>query len=353
MTRVDTGTADATSGSAHVGIAPGGTVYVTWVSESKGVLLARSTDGGETFEPSVTVNSTAKPLVSMARLPYVVATDQRVAVTFNDQDGAVYLHLANAGGALSFGTATLIGTDVTTDFRDFPKPVFLGDGSVAVAWHGYPTSGARIFFSRESASFASEQASSGAPGLPCECCPLDIQRTPAGDLVLAFRNNDNNVREMWSARAPGGGGFASWAAISTSEGTVSACPMMGPRLAQHGTELVAVWSARGSTTAGSVYKATSSDAGVSWSGGEPAGGFKADEPTIAVGGSGRIFVTGVTGSGSSALIQSDDGGQSWSSPEALAAPDGALKVPQAQGTAGVAAIAAVSAGKTVWLRRLE
>jgi hypothetical protein len=352
-TRADSGTGDAISGSAHVAIAPDGTIYVSWAENTNGVMVARSKDGGASFEPKVQVNATAVPLVSMARHPYVVATDTRVAVSFNDTEGGVYLHTADASGALSFGAATMIGTDIVTDFRDFPRAVFLADGSLGVAWHGYPDSGARIFFSRENDGYMANAASSGAPGLPCECCPLDVQKLASGELVLAFRNNDDNTREMWAARATSDGTFGSWAGISTSEGTVATCPMMGPRMAENGSLLVSVWSSRGASTAGQVFTATSTDGGKVWSGGAAAGGFSADEPTIAIGASGRIFVTGVTGGSASASVHSDNQGQSWSAPEALDTPDGALKVPQAQSSGGIAILAGVTTASSVWMRRME
>jgi hypothetical protein len=157
---------------------------------------------------------------------------------------------------------------------------------------------------------------------------------------------------MWSAFAPDDA-FTSWSAISTTEGIVPNCPMQGPRLAElaDGT-LLAVWSRRGAS-AGAVTVSTSEDGGLSWSGGTAVTGFDADEPTIAVGASGRVFVTGVTGNGSSSMIFSDDGGATWSAPEGLEAPDGALAVPQAEGGGGVAALASVSAAGSLWVRRME
>jgi hypothetical protein len=238
-------------------------------------------------------------------------------------------------------------------FRDFPKPAFVADGTLLVAWQGYPDTGARIFVSRETQGFASEEASGGAPGVPCECCPLDLVRTNGGDVMAAFRNNDGNTREMWLAQAPGGGAFADWVALSSSEGIVPTCPMQGPRLAETGAGHLAVWSVRGSQDTGAVFVSSSDDGGASWSGGESVGGFVADEPTIAVGASGTVFVTGVTGNKQSAIVSSDDGGGSWSQPEALVTPDGAIAVPQAENGGGIAALAGVTAAGTVWFRRME
>jgi hypothetical protein len=337
-------------GSADVAMAPNGTIYVSWVDNANDVHVARSTDGGASFGPAAPVDDgPVEPLVSMARHPYVVADNDRVAVALNDQGGTVYLYVADASDALSFSQGMVIGGDVPTMFRDFPKPIFLGDGNLAVAFHGYPTSGGRVFVSRESNGFASEPASSGAPGVPCDCCPEEIA-VLGGDLVVAFRNNDNNVREMWVATAPGSGTFSNWVAGSSSEGVVNSCPMQGPRLAESGSSRFMVWSARGSSV-GAAYLSVNNGAG--WSGGAPVGGFMADEPTIAIGASGRIFVTGITGSAEAALTWSDDGGANWNPPEALAAPDGALSTPQAEGGAGIAALAGVSGAGSVWLLRME
>jgi hypothetical protein len=356
MSRVDTGSGAAVLGSADVAIAPNGTIYVSWADEQDGardVFVARSVDGGATFGAAVRVDDAGtEPLISMARHPYVAADDERVAVVFNDEGGAVRLYLSAAVDALAFDAPVAIGGDVATAFRDFPKPLFLDDGDVVVAWQGYPDSGARIFLSRESAGFASEEASGGAPGVPCECCPLDLVQTTGGDLMVAFRNNDGDTREMWLATAPDASAFSSFVPLSTSEGTLFTCPMQGPRLAQTSdSNRLAVWSARGSESTGAVHLSTSVDGGASWSGGAPIPGFMGDEPTIAVAGSGRVYVTAVTGNGSSSMVWRD--GDVWSAPEPLIAPDGELGVPQAEHGGGAAALAAVSSAGTVWLRRME
>ena len=135
---------------------------------------------------------------------------------------------------------------------------------------------------------------------------------------------------------------------------MSTCPMQGPRLAETTPgNLFAVWSVRGTSNTGSVFLSTSTDGGASWSGGASLAGFVADEPTIAVGASGHLYVTGVNGSAKSAMIASTDGGTTWSAPIKLTAPDGDLGTPQAKGSGGRAALAAVSKAGTVWLTRME
>ncbi len=345
----------AVLGSTDLAIAPDGTLFVTWVDTANGVedvLLARSTDGGATFGAPIQVDDgPTDPIVSMARRPYVATDGVRVAVTFIDETLSVRLYVADAS-TLAFGPPIDLGTDITTMGRDFPKAVFRSDGSIVVAWHGYPPGGGRIFVSRESAGFASESATDGAPGVPCECCPIDLRETEDGSLFLAFRNNENDTRDMWLASAPAGGAFSSWAPISTSEGMIPACPMQGPRLGQTGaSSYLAVWSNRGSQDTGAVYLATSTNGGASWSGGAAIPGFVGDDPSVALGDA--VYVTAITGNGESAMITSADGGATWGSPVALQSPDGWLVVPQAEAEGGVVALAAISEAGTVWLRRME
>lgn len=353
--RVDGGMGNATPGGTDVAIAPDGTLYVSWVDAgSTDVFVARSTDGGAHFEAPVRVDDESEvPLVSMARHPYVTATDDRVAVVFNDTPGTIFLHTASSAD-FTFAPAIVVGSDIQTPFRDFPKAVFFDDGKLEVAWHGYAETGPRIYFSRETTGFVSEEASGGAPGVPCECCPLDVLVSSAGEAMIAFRNNDANTREMWLARSPSSDAFTAWTPISTSEGFVDSCPMQGPRLARTGDdELAAVWSVRGSTNTGEVFFSTSTDGGASWSGGAQIAGFVADEPTLAVGANGHLYVTGVTGTGKSSMVSSTDGGATWASPTKLETPDGDLATPQAKASGGVIALAGVSPAGTVWLRRVE
>jgi hypothetical protein len=277
-----------------------------------------------------------------------------VAVVFGDQPGTVHLFASATSGPLAFDDYDVIGAEIATPFRDFAKVVFLDDQSMAVAWHGYPNGGGDLFLARENDGFVSAEVTTGSPGLPCECCPLEMVRDDNGDLLVAFRNNVNNTREMWAAQAPGAATFSSFVAVSDTEGTVPTCPMQGPRVSKTAAAHVMVWSARGSgPNVGLVHVATSSDGGQSWSSGTPIAGFYGDEPTIAVGSSGTLYVTAVTGNGKSSIASSSDGGQSFGAPGAITVADGDIATPQAESAAGVAALVGVSSAGSVWFSRME
>ena len=338
--------------SADAIIGPDGSIYVSWVDgASNDVMVARSTNGGAKFGAAVTVDDkTIKPLVSMARHPRLAADDKRVAIAFGDQAGSLYLYVSKSD-AQGFGKPIAIGTEVKTDFRDFPKPIFLGDGSLAVAWHGFPLSGARLYFARETANYVSEVASGGAPGVPCECCPLEIAHA-GGDLVLGFRNNDTNKRDMWVATSPKAAAFMTFMPGSTSEGIVPMCPMQGPRILDTGAgKLAMVWSARGNKSTGAVMISNGTPGGA-WTGGAAVAGFMGDEPTLALG-AGKIYLAAVSGNMQSAMVSSGDGGKSWSAPKSIMTPEGDLSTPQATSLGGIAALAGVTGGGNVWLLRME
>jgi hypothetical protein len=199
---VDDGSGKVVARSADVAVGPDGTVYVSWADERSGdadVRVARSTDGGATFEPSVALDGEERePLVSMARRPYVAADGDRMAVVFNQQDPVgISLYVSDAG-ALDFGTPIALGTDLpASNFHDFPKAIFR-NGEIHVAWQTYDPDGWMVL-ARESAGYDATEADGLSAGVPCECCPLDIAQS-GDDLLLAFRNNLDNQREHWVAR---------------------------------------------------------------------------------------------------------------------------------------------------------
>ncbi|MSS73013.1 MAG: hypothetical protein EXS64_16195 [Candidatus Latescibacteria bacterium] len=131
--------------SAQVAVGPEGNVYVAWVNQTavagrrfpaSDVRLARSTDGGRTFGPAVTVNDDAKGYRTTAEaggMPashnfhnLVVAPDGAVYVSWLDsREGGERVVLA--GRALDVG-----GAEWT--FAGASPAVAAGGGVRAVAW---------------------------------------------------------------------------------------------------------------------------------------------------------------------------------------------------------------------------
>jgi hypothetical protein len=84
-------------------------------------------------------------------------------------------------------------------------------------------------------------ASSMAPGVPCECCPSSMV-IEGNKEVLVFRNNDNNTRDVYASISNDGGNtFTSMVDIDFANWYVNYCPSSGPVNLISGDTLLAVW----------------------------------------------------------------------------------------------------------------
>jgi len=89
----------------------------------------------------------------------------------------------------------------------------------------------------------------------CECCNGHIDVADNGDVYVAFRNNDNNLRDIWLTRSTDGGdSFSSAFDVDETDWTVSACPSNGPHFAIVDDEIVtAFFSGIGSDGSGAYF----------------------------------------------------------------------------------------------------
>ncbi len=65
----------------------------------------------------------------------------------------------------------------------------------------------------------------------CECCPSDIY-SEGEDVYLVFRNNQDNIRDMWISKSSNGGAtFDQATDVDDSNWQINACPISGPEIA--------------------------------------------------------------------------------------------------------------------------
>ncbi|MFT5725310.1 MAG: hypothetical protein ACI9JN_002434, partial [Bacteroidia bacterium] len=84
-------------------------------------------------------------------------------------------------------------------------------------------------------------ASKNAPGEACDCCPgfimADNQR-----ITVLFRNNDDDLRDIWATISTDGGKtFSLSADIDKNNWMIGGCPSTGPEAITIGDSLVSVW----------------------------------------------------------------------------------------------------------------
>jgi len=205
-----------------VAVGARGEVYVCWANERgkwKGnTRFARSTDGGKTFSPAVTVNSDG------AGEPAGHAF-QSVAV---DRRGRVYV--------------------AWIDERNKQK-----EDRGAEIWLAVSTDGGRRF-SRDRRILTDV----------CECCRTNLQIDAAGNLYLSYRTVPRSgpmYRDIVIARSQDGGKTFAQTLVSEDRWEINGCPVAGPSFSfDNRGAITAVWFMGGGERPG-LYYATSTDGG--------------------------------------------------------------------------------------------
>jgi hypothetical protein len=79
-------------------------------------------------------------------------------------------------------------------------------------------------------------------GKVCECCPASIAAVSDDELYLGFRNNDNNVRDMWVSKSTDGGlNFTESVDIDDTDWVIQSCPQSGPDIMVSGDSIFSVF----------------------------------------------------------------------------------------------------------------
>jgi len=97
----------------------------------------------------------------------------------------------------------------------------------------------------------------------CECCGTALLAGRQGEIWLAYRDSEDDVRDFRLLRAEGSG-FDRGRTVSADGWKLQGCPHTGARLAETDGALWAAWFTAGEGQAG-IYAASSADAGATFS----------------------------------------------------------------------------------------
>jgi len=91
----------------------------------------------------------------------------------------------------------------------------------------------------------------------CECCNGHISVDSEGNVYIAFRNNNNNLRDNWLVKSTdGGASFESAFDVDETDWMISACPTNGPNFAiMDDLVITTFYSGAGSSGAGVYFSA--------------------------------------------------------------------------------------------------
>lgn len=178
----------------------GNTVFLVFETYGEGIWCVRSTDGGANFENPVSVYEL--PQGRVATLPTVsVDNDGNPVVSFvttnNQESEALYEVAVSLNGGLTFESAVVAN-------------LATGSGEV------------------------------------CECCPASMAISASDEMLLTFRNNDNNVRDIWATKSTdGGANFPEAVDLDDTDWQTFTCPTSGPHSMIAGDSLIAVYFSAG------------------------------------------------------------------------------------------------------------
>lgn len=300
------------------------------------VYVSRSTDGGQSFGPAVAVNPEAEAVAGDGEnRPKIAVRGGVVYVAYTqalDQPMTGNIRFARSlDGGKTFSAPITVNDDRQVISHRFEAMGVNGAGQVFLAWldkrdlaaakaKGEKYSGAAVYYAVSDDRGASFRSNVKLADHSCECCRVALAVDWDGVPVAFWRHVfDGNVRDHALAKLDG---KSAPVRASRDNWQVDACPHHGPAIsidpdgAYH-----LVWFANGSAGPGLFY-AHSLDGGKSFS--TPLafgnGDAQAAHPHV-LGTAEGVFVAWKEFDGRQSrvqLMQSTDGGASWSPPRVVA-----------------------------------
>ncbi len=178
--------------------------------------------------------------------PSIASSGDTVFVAFKSQPestGFVYV-VKSVDGGITFGDTTRVSSENWSRFAEVSvKP---GGDPVVTYMHFDPNfidpKYVVVTSTNGGASFSAPVDAAGASqGEACDCCPGFVLAEAHRTIVL-FRNNDNNLRDIWATVSTNGGiSFNAGGDIDNNNWMVNICPSSGPNALTNGDTLISVW----------------------------------------------------------------------------------------------------------------
>jgi hypothetical protein len=221
------------------------------------ICLARSSDGGKTFsDPKpwrkvpiykyASKSSGTKPAMTYSThvLPRLVTSGDELTLGWVEAIAGgpkvVYYVARSLDGGATFSGPIAVHTDSTT------RPGFTAlatgpSGELDAAWldDQKPCASTKRPGSEGFDAEALVYAGPTGAGV-CPCCDLALARAEGGPLFVAFRDDDNDRRDIKVARSSDRG-FERPVPVGDHNWTFKGCPHDGPALAIRGDRLIVAW----------------------------------------------------------------------------------------------------------------
>jgi hypothetical protein len=195
--------------------------------------------------------------------PNMASQGNHVYVTFEVYGDAIYvIHSADAG--LTWDNPIPAFIPPTGRRATIPIVTVDPDGHPLIAYVNTDASEKDAYYGMVKStdfgqSFLDEvNVSENAAGFEvCECCNGHISVDSNGDVYVAFRNNNNNLRDNWLVRSTDGGAtFASAFDVDETDWMINACPSNGPHFSISDDQVTTTFYSGSGTAGAGVYYST-------------------------------------------------------------------------------------------------
>lgn len=232
---------------------------VSWMNDNTGKIYTARWNGATFNMPSTINPSGVLPFIANWAGSEIASSRDTVFVTFStdfSQTSKVYTVRSLDGGITFQDTVRVdqIGTDVPR----FPTIAVGNGGNPVVAFmrldSGFGNAEYAVARSMTGGNsyMSSITPSLGAVGTVCDCCPATIIAS-GNQHVVTYRNNDNNIRNMWASYSTdGSASYPVSSEIDETDWMIMSCPSSGPANVINGDSLVSTWMSDGKVYVGTT-----------------------------------------------------------------------------------------------------
>lgn len=235
--------------SPRISLLKDGTPLVTWGTSGNPSQIWCTRFENEAFSAPVSVVQDPDVPTLFGFGGYDVAvSDSQVFIVFEQLQKGIYLTHSDNGG-LTFGGSSLVQGPIAGGYATLSTVAVDGTGNPLVSYIRYKNEASyEVRRSNDGGFNFLDPVTANAPvpgGAVCECCLSDL--VTSGDSVwILFRNNNQNLRDIWVSRSSDlAATFDTAIDVDATDWLLNTCPIAGPRMARSGDSLITVWMSRG------------------------------------------------------------------------------------------------------------
>jgi len=219
-----------------------GILHLVWVRElgsNKNVMYSNSTDNGVTYSDPIQINHNSNSIVAYIQAgPKIKVRGNELLIAYMDHRSGltnIYLNYSIDNG-LSWSEDILVSDQ--SYLQAYPDFEVAPNGIIHLIYYSYNQNNSFNSIRYSTAQLGSlEFSASTAVGVtgdanePCDCCQPDMEISPEGDIYIAYRNNVENIRDIYIAiKAAGSDGFNDIIRASFHNDYNNHCPSSGPSM---------------------------------------------------------------------------------------------------------------------------